>query len=404
MFPSLKQHFSRSLAQADGRIHLAAHSHHLWPDASWDGQKAAWDEAATRWDTKWSHNFAAVLPAAQAHIARTLNLPDPSTITFAPNTHDFVRRLLSAVTAQRVPRVLTTDSEFHSLTRQLARLEEDGLAAVERVPVRPFATFMDRFGEAARGGFDLVFVSHVFFNSGWAAPDLEALVASVANMEALVAIDGYHGFMAKPTDLSAVARRAFYISGGYKYAMSGEGACFMHCPPGQAMRPRDTGWYAGFGALSEPGSDRVAYGTDGSRFLGATFDPSGLYRFNAVMDWFTAAGLSVADAHARAHAMQAGFVAAVEALGIPGLREADLVVPLSETGRGNFLAYESPHAPGLHAALMQAGLVTDLRGHVLRVGFGLYHDPDDVAEIADRVAEALTPRFAPTADAVRSAA
>ena len=47
----------------------------------------------------------------------------------------------------------------------------------------------------------------------------------------VVAIDGYHGFMAVPTDLSRIAGRAFYLAGGYKYAMAGEGVCFLHCPP-----------------------------------------------------------------------------------------------------------------------------------------------------------------------------
>ena len=62
-------------------------------------------------------------------------------------------------------------------------------------------------------------------------------------------IDGYHAFMARPVDLSAVAGRAFYLAGGYKYAMGGEGCCFLHSPPGWLPRPRDTGWYAAFGAL-----------------------------------------------------------------------------------------------------------------------------------------------------------
>ncbi len=235
MRPSLKPCFSRSLAQAGGRIHLAAHSHHLWPDASWSGQQAAWDDAATLWDAKWARVFGAVIPAAQAHVARLLNLADPSTIAWAPNTHDFVRRLLSAC-PPGVARVLTTDGEFHSLARQLARLEEDGLAVVERVAVRPFATFADRFRRAARGAHDLVFFSQVLFGSGHAMPDLPALVDAVADPATLVAIDGYHGFMAVPTDLARIQHRAFYLAGGYKYAMSGEGL-LLPALPARLSRP-----------------------------------------------------------------------------------------------------------------------------------------------------------------------
>ncbi|MFX6258361.1 hypothetical protein ABTF80_20115, partial [Acinetobacter baumannii] len=91
-----------------------------------------------------------------------------------------------------------------------------------------------------------VFVSQVFFTSGGTSGDIARLAAAVRSAETLVVIDGYHGFMARPTDLSDVADRVFYLAGGYKYAMAGEGCCFLHCPPGYGPRPRDTGWFADF--------------------------------------------------------------------------------------------------------------------------------------------------------------
>lgn len=388
-FPSLKPHFSRSLAATGGRLHLAAHSHHLWPDASYDGHMAAWQDAAEHWDAKWARVFGELMPAAQRHVAARLNLPDPATIAFAPNTHDFVNRLLSACPPGTTPRVLTTDAEFHSAARQFARLAEDGMIDLTIVPARPFATFMQRFAEAAGGRFDLVFVSHVLFNSGWVVPDLPALVASVTDPDALVAIDGYHGFMALPTDLAPIAARAFYIAGGYKYAMAGEGICFMHCPPGFAPAPRNTGWYASFGSLNAARSGGVPYGGDGSRFMGATFDPSGLHRLNAVMAWLDGIGLGVERIHARAHAMQHAIMERLAPAGIDGFRPADLLVPLDDPGRGNFLAFDTPRAPALHDMLRASGIVTDVRGSVLRMGFGLYHDPGDAGAIAERIIAAL---------------
>ena len=79
--------------------------------------------------------------------------------------------------------------------------------------------------------------------------DLAAIVNAVRDADTFVVVDGYHAFMAIPTDLAPIAARAFYVAGGYKYAMAGEGTCFLHCPPGYGARPRDTGWYAGFSAL-----------------------------------------------------------------------------------------------------------------------------------------------------------
>ena len=59
---SYKHLFSRALAASPGRIHFAAHSHHLWPDASYEGHLAAWDDAALLADRKWEKVFGEVIP------------------------------------------------------------------------------------------------------------------------------------------------------------------------------------------------------------------------------------------------------------------------------------------------------------------------------------------------------
>jgi selenocysteine lyase/cysteine desulfurase len=369
-------HFSRFLGAVPGRLHVAAHSHHPWPDVTFEAQQAAWLDAARLIDDKWDDIFGVVVPEAAGHIAGRLRLSDPGAIAFAPNTHELVMRLLSTLSAP--VRVLTTDAEFHSFARQAARLEEDGLAAVERVAAEPFATFPDRFAEAAaRGGHDLVYLSHVFFNSGYVVPDLTALVAAVPEPEPLVVIDGYHGFMAVPTDLSGLEARAFYMAGGYKYAMAGEGACFAHCPPGYAERPRDTGWFAGFADLSAA-TGKVAYAAGGGRFLGGTLDPTGLYRFNAAQRWLDGLGVSVADIHAHVAALQARFLAAGP--------HPELVPGPEFIDRGHFLTFRLPDAGTVHEALHAAGVMTDHRDDRLRIGFGLYHDEEDVDELLRRLA------------------
>jgi len=380
----LAPHFSRFISAEPERIHLAAHSHHYWPDVTFGAQQRCWEDAARHADEKWGVVFGDVVPAVQAGIARVLELPDPATIAFAPNTHDLLRRLLSALPAERPSRILTSDGEFHSLTRQLARLEEDCLVAVERIPVEPAATFPQRFAEAcARGGHDLVYVSQVFFNSGATSGDLPTLAAAVRAPETLIAIDGYHGFMALPTDLSAVAGRAFYLAGGYKYAMAGEGVCFMHCPPGYAPRPRDTGWFAAFGALSSIAAG-VPFGVDGSRFLGATFDPCGLYRLRAVFAWMEEIGLTVAAIHDHVRSLQQRFLDRVADGRFESLRSARLVTPANDAPRGHFLTFETPRAEAIYRELLARRIVTDVRGHRLRFGFGCYHAVADVDRACER--------------------
>ncbi|MBI2233722.1 MAG: aminotransferase class V-fold PLP-dependent enzyme [Micavibrio aeruginosavorus] len=367
-----KDLFSKSLAS--NPLHFAAHSHHLWPDASESAQARYWQDSAKLADLKWEKIFSEAIPAAQTHIAWHLRLPDAASIAFAPNTHELVSRILSALPDR--PSILTTDSEFYSFTRQIARLEEDDLVAVTRIPAQPFGDFPQRFAaEAARGEYELVFFSHVFFNSGYAVPDLGAIVRAVPDEETFIVIDGYHGFMALPTDLSAIAARAFYIAGGYKYAMAGEGCCFLHCPPGYGPRPRNTGWFAAIESLENMDGASVPYAASGTRFQGATFDPSGLYRLNAVMDMVQAQGLTVDSIHLHVMDLQDYFMAELPAA--PGR----LVTPIANRTRGHFLTYDRDDAGEICKTLLKRGVVTDHRGTRLRFGFGIYHDRDDVGRL-----------------------
>ena len=171
----------------------------------------------------------------------------------------------------------------------------------------------------------------------------------------------------RPTDLSAIADRVFYLAGGYKYAMAGEGVCFLHAPPGFAPRPAITGWYAEFDTLAgRPGE--VGYAASARRFLGSTFDPSGLYRFNAVQRMLAAEGLTTAEISAHCDRLKAQFLAAHP---LPGFT-------LISAPQARFLAFQGERAANLQAALDAREVITDVRDDVLRIGFGLYQDVGDV--------------------------
>ncbi|HLY07144.1 MAG TPA: aminotransferase class V-fold PLP-dependent enzyme [Rhizomicrobium sp.] len=375
--------FSLSVGAAGAPLHAAAHSHHPWPDVTLAAQEAAWRDAARLLDRKWEHVFGTVIPEARAHIARLLNLHDPATIVFGPNTHSFVLRLLSCLTRDRSPRILTTGSEFMSFSRQMARLEEEKAVSVTRVRTEPFDSFEQRFSdEAARGEFDLVYLSQVFFDSSFAV-DPSFVMRTVQNLQTLIVIDGYHGFMAVPTELSAIAERVFYLAGGYKYAMAGEGVCFLHCPPGWCPRPRDTGWYAGFSAL-EKGGTGVPYAEDASRFFGATFDVSGLYRFNAVQNWLNEEHLTVGGMLDFVRGLERAFLAELDRIQAP-LNSGFLVIG-DEKKRGRFLSFRTDHAGTIAGRLASENVIVDHRGDRLRIGFGIYHHESDVLRLARAMA------------------
>ena len=140
---SFKALFSRSLDAKPGRLHFAAHSHHLWPDASFDGQVEAWLDAARLADRKWDKVMGEVWPEAQAHVAGELGTGSPESVVFAPNTHDLLVRLWGAAPrrASGPLRVLTSSGEFHSARRQFSRWAENGDIQLDVVAVDPFADF-----------------------------------------------------------------------------------------------------------------------------------------------------------------------------------------------------------------------------------------------------------------------
>lgn len=384
---SHKPLFSRALSLNPGRLHFAAHSHHLWPDASLEGQTRAWEDANRHADRKWDLAFGEVVPEAQSHVARELNLPDPNTVVFASNTHDFLVRLASGI-ERRPVRILTTDGEFHSLRRQAARWIEAGQAEMTVVPVDPLETLAERLIERAQDqAFDLVIASQVFFRTGRLFADFARLAALSRPEGPWVVIDGYHGFMATPTDLGPVADRVFYMAGGYKYAMTGEGAGFLHAPPGFCERPVVTGWFAEFGDLSGPPGG-VEYRSDAGRFWGATFDPSALYRFNHVRRMLAAQGLDTAAVADHARGLQRRFQAAVADGRAGPLSTATPLNPVRDDGpRARFLALRHPRAADWRAALMARDIVTDVREDVIRFGFGLYQDAEDVERLIAACAE-----------------
>ncbi|QNM82154.1 class V aminotransferase [Sphingomonas sabuli] len=382
---SFKALFSTSLGAVPGRLHMAAHSHHLWPDASFDGQVECWNDAARLADGKWDRIMGEVWPEAQANVAGELGSGMPDAVVFAPNTHDLLVRIVAAAAERGVVRVLTSDGEFHSARRQFARWEEAGTIVVDRVATDPFGSFADRFLDAARtGDHDIVFVSQVMFGSGRTVGQIDALAALGAPDGRWVVIDGYHAFMAIDAPFSAAAARtAFYLGGGYKYAMSGEGAGFLHAPPGFAPRPPVTGWFAEFEDLTlPPGS--VGYAGDAMRFMGATFDASGLYRFNAVCRMLRDNGLDTATISAHVAGLQRRVVDALD--GTP-LGAAQLLNPLDGGPHARFLAFRSPRADSWCAELKARDCITDVRGDVLRVGLGLYHDTTDIDRFAALAAD-----------------
>ena len=363
---ALARHYSR-FAVAE-RLLLTGHSHQAWPDVAGRGQLEAFEDAAAAVDDKWDRAFAKA-DEVRAGFRRLLGDPDGA-IALGANTHELVIRFLSALELSRRPRLVTTDGEFHTLRRQLARLAEAGLVELVRVPAEPVDTLADRLAGSVDHRTNAVLTSSVLFETSRIVPELGPLAAACRDADVELLVDAYHALGVLPMPIHDLGLgSAWVVGGGYKYLQLGEGNCFLRLPPhAEQLRPVVTGWYAEFGALAdEHDPDAVAYAPGGNRFAGSTYDPTSHYRAVRVFEFFAEQGLTPELLRA-VYLHQRGVLAQA----FDELKAPDSVITRDRDtppdGFGGFLALTSPHAGRVQAELRARGVLTDSRGSYLRLG------------------------------------
>lgn len=382
----LRPFYRRFLAGKEDQILLTAHSHQAWPDVSREAQLEAWDDAARFVDEKWSRIFETVLPDFRQRVAERLGTSRGADLALAPNTHELVYRLLSCFPADA--RIVTTDREFHSLRRQLARCREDGLR-VEQVAVSDEGGLAPRLLELVdREATDLVALSMVFFTNAQVVTDLDVILAGLAEREVPVLVDVYHAFNVLELAVDRWPGTVFVTGGGYKYAQGGEGACWLLVPENaQRFRPRHTGWFADFAGL-DGSQTEIAYGPRGERFLGATFDPTPFYRGRAVLRWMDEQHLTPHALYEAATDATARLIELYDALDLEA-RGLKLRTPREAERRGGFASFEHLDARGLRSALRARGVWTDARQPLLRLGPAPYTTDAELRRAMEVLAELL---------------
>ena len=354
---------SYSRFRVSDRLLLSGHSHQAWPDRGFEGQRQAWLDAAELVDDKWERAFARA-DRVRAGYARLLG-DTVGTIALAESTHHLVVPWLSALPLRERPRLVTTDGEFHSLRRQLDRLEEEGLEVV-RVPSVPAADVGGRVAREIDARTAAALVSSVFYGNAHVAGGLAEAATACRREGALLLVDAYHSLNVVPFSLEGM-EDAYVTGGGYKYCQLGEGNAFLRMPPGCRLRPVVTGWFSEFTALTVAPRGGVAYGDGGWRFAGATYDPTAHYRASEVFDFFVETGLSPGLLR-EVSQHQVGLLArSFDELDLnPAVVDRDRSVDLERVG--GFLALRSSRAGDLHRGLAERGVATDFRGETLRMG------------------------------------
>ena len=228
-----------------------------------------------------------------------------------------------------------------------------------------------------------------------------------ADFQALICLDGYHGFGAIPTDLGAIGSSIplCYISGMLKHVGSGANCAFMVCPKQLSIRPLFTGWLADPSVLT-PQSNGLRLGSEvgycpGLSLQGGTpaFAPS-LLIFNEVMSRWQERGITVTRVHDHVMKLHDRFIAGLEQAartGLPGQQEQvsvgirldSLHSLLPRETRSHTLVFDQPSAADAKMVVetlrQHHGIEIDSRKRHVRIGFGYNHNPEDI----DRLLQAI---------------
>ncbi len=355
------------------RLLFTGHSHQAWPDVAREGQLEAFDWAATRVDDKWQRALAKVDQLRD--YLRHWYEDDSGLYCLGQNTHMLLCSWLSSLDWTQKPRLVTSDGEFHSLFRQLQRLQETGIE-VEFVATQPLETFADRLCQQLHRPTTAVLISRVLFGSSLIVPSLNVIAEHCLQREIPLLLDDYHGTNVSRLSLAEEPMSQVYlVTGGYKYLQWGEGNCFLRYPQDCQLKPVMTGWYGSFSTLDQPrttqqGTQPVAFDRE-QKFASATYDPTSQFRAARVVEFFRQQQLSPErlqqQYQAQIHTLQQCFLA----LQLPA-NAIQLAHPYSLAHNGGFLALRSPRANQLCEALKKAGVLTDSRGDILRFGVAPY--------------------------------
>lgn len=369
------------------RLLFTGHSHQAWPDVALEGQTEYFHVCADQVDNKWGPAFEKT-EVLRNYLRDYYDDPD-GFYCREESTHILFVSWMSSLDLKNKPKIISTDGEFHSLFRQLRRLEEEGLEFV-RVATDPDESFAERVISEMDDRTSAIMLSRVYFENSLINTHLTEIAAAARKHGIPVLIDDYHGTNVVPLSIrEAGLEDCFIMIGGYKYLQWGESNCFLRFPKDCDYRPAITGWFASFSSLDKPrNDDPVEYDHDNQRFASATYDPSSQFRAAKVVEFFQEQGLTP-------QVLRKQYLAQVKLLREcfqaknfdPAVIRLTHEEPLERNG--GFLSLTSPKAREIRAILMDNGVFTDARDQILRFGPAPYITTDQIEAAMDELEKAV---------------
>ena len=367
------------------RILLTGHISQAMPDCSLAAQQEAWLNAARQGEERWQTVFT-MADQVRAGFAGLMD-SRPECIALGASVHDLLLRFLSALPWNERRRIITTDGESPSVTRQLNRLAQTGVDVVT-VAAEPANDVVQRLEALIDDRTAAVIISSVFRHNGHIAPELDTLLPICQQHGVQLLVNAHYSinvlsFSVKDYNLE----QAFVVGNANNYCQMGDGLCFMHVPPGCQLKPVITSWFGAF----DPNVDRRAnlpdvWGDEHTRFDGSSVDPTSYFRACAVFDYFKQKGLTPEFLHDVNHHQLGLIYRAFRAFDF----DPDVIeVTTTPEFMGGFISFDSPYSREINLYMRDHGIHTDVCGRYLRMGPAPYMCDEQLEDAIHALEEAV---------------
>lgn len=376
---SLQPHYSHF--NVANRLLFTGHSHQAWPDVAFEGVQEYMRMVADQVDKKWGFGFEKT--EIMRNYLRDWYDDPQGRYCREQNTHVLMVSWLSALDLRNKPKIITTTGEFHSMYRQLRRLEEEGLEIVY-LPHADDEALLNSIRKELDGRTAAVMLSHIYFETSEVNTRIAEIAQAARESGVPLLIDDYHGTNVVPLSIEQGHLDDCYILiGGYKYMQWGESNCFLRFPSHCKLRPVITGWFSAFKQLDHPRTDDPVDFDDGDqKFATATYDPISQYRAAAVTEFFIRQGLTkeVLQKNYRSQVRYLRSLFDAKGLDPEMIRHAN-TRPVEQTG--GFMALRSPQAREIRAKLLEKDIFTDARDEIIRFGPSPYTTSGQCEQVMD---------------------
>lgn len=328
------------------------------------------------------YTFAPVIEQTLTQIASLIGT-DASRVEFVSNTSAGLSILAEGLPWREGDRVAVPGCEFPANVYPFLNLKDKGVE-VDFIPHNEGRITLEDIERTLTEKTRLLSISWVQFLSGFAT-DLKAVSELCRRHNVLLSVDAIQGLGALTLDVEG-AGVDFMSSGGHKWLMGMQGLGFIYVSPRaqELIRPV-AGWMHGPVDWERLSDYDLRFHDSARRYRLGTLNSVGIAALNATLALYLDA--DPAWCERRLLGTAALLAERLDELGLEPYGRDRGQAPLS-----GIVTYRHPEADGMARYLSERRIAVSVRNGLLRFAPSYYHTDEEIAVVAEVVAEFLERR------------